>query len=361
MKDFDVCILGAGLAGMHTAIELMEAGLRVCVIDPKGIAGGASGTPVGLANPATGRFANRSWNAERCLERLSIRLEEISKYSGKEFYRKSGVLRPALSQKIADRMQENVVNNDWTPGMIEWKSSAELQEMHPGLTSVEGGVWVPGGLTVSIPDYLNGIHSYLSDREVTFILGRNYSLHKESNWDVQIDHKDHITAKKLVICAGIYSKQIEVSKELPLHAVKGQTAIMRAGDSLEFEHAVSAQGYFSKTGDKEFILGSTYEHNFEHDEPDEQGFEFMFSRFSKVHPVLASSSKIVNQWAGVRASTPDRKPIIGTLDKEMESYIFAGLGSKGLLYSAYGARLLIELMLNNHSIPESLDVDRFKA
>lgn len=74
------------------------------------------------------------------MERLTARLKEISNYSGKEFYRKSGVLRPALSQKIAGRMQENVVNNDWAPEMVEWKSSDELQEMHPGLTSVEGGV-----------------------------------------------------------------------------------------------------------------------------------------------------------------------------------------------------------------------------
>ncbi|MCR9131915.1 MAG: FAD-binding oxidoreductase [bacterium] len=361
MKDFDVCILGAGLAGMHTAIELMEAGLTVCVIDPKGIAGGASGTPVGLANPATGRFANRSWRAEQCMERLTVRLEEISNYTGREFYRKSGVLRPALSKKIAGRMQENVVNNDWAPAMVEWKSSAELEEMHPGLTSIEGGVWVPDGLTVSIPDYLRGIHSYLSERKVFFFLGRNYSIQKKNNWKISIDQEDHFTANKLVICAGIYSKSFDISKELPLHAVKGQTAIMQANDFLEFDHAVSAQGYFSKINDKEFILGSTYEHNFEHEEPDEVGFEFMFSRFSKVQPELASSSKIVNQWAGVRASTPDRKPIIGTLDKEMESFIFAGLGSKGLLYSAYGAELLKEHLLNNQTIPETVDVNRFKA
>lgn len=222
-------------------------------------------------------------------------------------------------------------------------------------------MWVPDGLTVSIPNYLHSIHSYLSDRKVFFFLDRNYSVQKENNWEIRTDQKDHITAKKLVICAGIYSKSIDISKELPLNAVKGQTAIMRAGDSLDFDHAVSAQGYFSKINDKEFILGSTYEHNFEHEEPDEQGFEFMFSRFSKVHPELASSSNIVNQWAGVRASTPDRKPIIGTLDKEMESFIFAGLGSKGLLYSAYGAELLKEHMLNNQTIPETVDVNRFKA
>lgn len=363
MKNYDVCILGAGLAGMHTAIELQEAGFTICVIDPKSIAGGASGTPVGLANPATGRFANRSWEAEESLDLLTARLEQISEYTGTEFYRKSGVLRPALSEKIAARMRENVAKNDWSPAdMVEWKSSAEIEAMHPGLTSVEGGVWVPVGLTVAIPDYLRAIHSFLTDHGITFMLGKEYSIQKRSEyWEFRFEYQDLITADKMVVCAGVYSNNVEITKHLPFHAVKGQTAILRSSTALDFEHAVSAQGYFSKISPDEFILGSTYEHKFEHKEPDEQGMDYMFSRFKNVHPALAESAEVLTQWAGIRASTPDRKPVIGALNEQKDAFVFAGLGSKGLLYSAFGARLLKEHILLNTEIPEPVDVNRFSA
>ncbi len=361
MNRYDVCILGAGLAGMHTAIELHEAGLSVCVVDPKSVAGGASETPVGLANPATGRFANRSWEAERCLEKLTARLEQISTSTGQKFYRNSGVLRPALSEKIAGRMRENVIQNEWTTGMVEWKSSAEIEGMHPGLTSVEGGVWVPVGLTVLIPDYLHAMHSFLKQHAVDFMLGSEYSYHSKNDlWEIHFDDQNSIAAHRIVVCAGIYSKNIECSKHLPFHAVKGQTALLKSDQPISFDHAVSAQGYFSKTDKNEFVLGSTYEHNFEHENPDEQGKEFMLNRFKNVHPKLAASSQVISQWAGVRASTPDRKPIIGRIPTKKNLFVFAGLGSKGLLYSAYGAGLLKDFMLNDHPVPKEVSVERFK-
>ncbi|MBO6793677.1 MAG: FAD-binding oxidoreductase [Balneolaceae bacterium] len=357
-KPYDACILGAGLAGMHTALELQEAGLSVCVVDPKSIAGGASGTPVGLANPATGRFANRSWEAEQCLTILNSRLEQLSKSTGKEFYRKSGVLRPALSIKIANRMQENVTHNDWLPGMVEWKSSSDIEKMHPGLTCVEGGVWIPVGLTVHIPEYITAMHSYLETKDVDFKTGLDYQLEETEHWKITTN-KESFTATKLIVCAGIYSKSLIITKNLPFHAVKGQTAQLRSNSTLNFDHAVSAQGYFSKINSNEFILGSTYEHNFEHEKPDQKGKQYMLKRFRNVQPDLADHSEVISQWAGVRASTPDRKPVIGAIPGYKNAFVFAGLGSKGLLYSAYGARILKEYLLDNAPVPEALSITRF--
>jgi gamma-glutamylputrescine oxidase len=45
----DVCILGAGLTGLSTAIELAEAGLKVIVLESKRVGWGASGRSGGQA------------------------------------------------------------------------------------------------------------------------------------------------------------------------------------------------------------------------------------------------------------------------------------------------------------------------
>ncbi|MDZ7681126.1 MAG: FAD-dependent oxidoreductase [Fodinibius sp.] len=62
----DFCILGAGLAGLSLADALAEKGFTTTVVDKSTVAAGASGTPGGLVNPATGRRAKKSWRAENC-------------------------------------------------------------------------------------------------------------------------------------------------------------------------------------------------------------------------------------------------------------------------------------------------------
>jgi len=60
-----------------------------------------------------------------------------------------------------------------------------------------------------------------------------------------------------------------------------------------------------------------------------------------------------SQWAGVRASTPDKMPIIGPHKTVKNLYLLAGLGSKGLLYSAYLADMLIQNITGSSKESES--------
>lgn len=360
MKNhFDICIVGAGLAGLHSALELAEAGSKVCVIDPIGIAGGASGTPVGLANPATGRYASRSWEAERSLATLVNRLDQIQAKTKRKFYKQTGVLRPALEEKVALKMAENIRSQPWEDGTVEWWDEAKVKDFHPGLNCIGGGVWVRGGLTIHIPDYLTALSNHLKEIGCTFILDQHFNIEQKNSWTFSFESGDSVTSEKIVFTTGIWSKEFDVWTHLKLFPVKGQTAIMQSSEPIQFEHAVSAMGYFSKIDDYTFILGSTYEHQFEHDAPDQKGMDYMFNRLQKVLPDLANSSKPISKWSGIRASTRDRRPLMGRHSTYETCYLFAGLGSKGLLYSAYGAKCLSNHILKGASIPLELDINRF--
>lgn len=48
--DVDVCVIGAGLAGLTTALELLRNGKSVCVLEAKRVAWGASGRNGGFVN-----------------------------------------------------------------------------------------------------------------------------------------------------------------------------------------------------------------------------------------------------------------------------------------------------------------------
>ena len=107
------------------------------------------------------------------------------------------------------------------------------------------------------------------------------------------------------------------------------------------------------------ILGSTYEHSFDNENPDEQGEKYIIERLSKVFPLFSDSITVLNNWAGVRASTPDRKPFLGSNSTIDNCFVFAGLGSKGLLYSSMGAKILVDHILDKIAIPAEISLNRF--
>ena len=77
-----------------------------------------------------------------------------------------------------------------------------------------------------------------------------------------------------------------------------------------------------------------------------------------VYPSLFEEAKLIDQWAGVRASTPNKKPILGAHPEIENMFVFAGLGSKGLLYSVYLGKALSDYILHGSAIPKEVSVNR---
>lgn len=358
-KHFDFCILGAGITGIHLSMELVKTGASVCVLDPRGIARGGSGAPLGLANPATGRFATKTWNAEKCLPALEQNLEIIQEHVKEPFYKKSGILRPAMDKKIATKMKNYFETTEWPEGWIEWLDEKEMQELHPGISCVNGGVWVPVGLVVNMKEYVMGASAYLQSKNVEYIVGEPYSVFKNEDWEIELS-SDKITATNIIFTAGAWIKSTPFWRDVPVIPVKGQTLLMRSSTPLPFSHAVSALGYVGSLDGRNYVIGSTYEHQFDNEFTDDKAEEYLLERSNKVIPGLNSGSVKVTQWASVRASTPNRMPIMGAHEQEENCFVFTGLGSKGLLYSAYLAKEMTEHILHQKPLPEEVHVSRFK-
>jgi len=366
-NNIDYCIFGAGLAGLSLAKELSEAesGLNILIVDPYGIGGGASGTPIGLLNPATGRYATKSWKAEEAVTTIKKNLKNVAKYSTETFYTSTGVIRPALDARIAQRMQENVISNNWPKGWCSWMEESEIKTKFPNLTCKNGGVWVNVGATVAIPTYLHALAKSLEANGVKVVTKTNYELNREIhsqndvNWSLTTVSQEKYLIKNLVVTAGIKTKQFDFWKNLPLHPVKGQVSVYECVDEFPYKSAVSALGYFASIDKKTFVAGSTYEHNFNHEETDDKGYKYIHDRLLRVIPHLKDKIKLIHQWSGVRASTPDRMPIVGNHSTIPNCLVFTGLGSKGLLYSSLIAKMLTNHLLYEAQIPVEISISRY--
>lgn len=360
MKQYDVIVLGAGLAGLSTAAHLIERekSIRILVFDPNKTGAGASSVPAGMVNPATGQNARIAWEADTCLQMLKHRIDSLSPFAPEPLFNNKGVMRPAIDEKLNQRFRTAFMENKWPKGVAEWLSPEEVKLRVPYLKSSSGALYLKKGMVVRTPAYLNAYVAYLKEKGVDFHFGGGYNLHEEKPWRVETKTLS-FSAPVVILAAGYKSRHHRYWSKLPLHSVKGQLAIYQCSEEVHQMPAVSAYGYIASVESGKIVVGSTYEHHFENEHPDFQAAHFLDHKFKELMPDLYKKSKRTSLWSGIRATTPDRLPATGEHPTKKGLYIYAGLGSKGLLFSEYIAFLLARHLTQKEALPEELSLYRF--
>mgnify|MGYP000131931555 CR=1 FL=1 len=363
-RHIDFCILGGGIAGLSIADALSERDIECLVVEKNDIGSGASGTPGGLVNPATGRRAKKSWKAEQGYEAIAENLYKVQSYSSNSFFQKNGLLRPALYEKMARKMKDQYENTSWPDDWCEWKTKKQIQEIHPGITCVDGGLWLPVGLTVDIGSYMVAYAKYLKKAGVEIITNNDpKEIHQQTTdkWKIVIEG-EIIIANHLIYATGHYTKETKYWDWLPINLIKGQVAkFKKENDPLSFSHSISSLGYIARLDEEDtFIQGSTYEHDFIHLNPDTEGEDYLRKRMQRTLPKLEEQSALVDQWAGVRTSTPNYKPILGEHPEYKNLHVFSGLGSKGLLFGKFLAEHYVDHLTNKEPLYPEIAIERFE-
>ena len=80
----------------------------------------------------------------------------------------------------------------------------------------------------------------------------------------------------------------------------------------------------------------------------------------KLRDLLKLPFEITNQNWGIRPSTADRRPFLGSYPSEKKVVIFNGLGTKGVSLAPYFAIQLSNWLLGKGEIDSEVDINRFK-
>jgi glycine/D-amino acid oxidase-like deaminating enzyme len=309
-----IAIVGAGLAGLSVTWHLCSSHVQPTLFDMKGIGGGASGISTGLLHPFPGRRALRSWGAWEGMMETRALIAVSEKTLGRPVSSRTGIFRPAqtLQQK-----------EDF--GLRAKKDPEAIWQEHPIFGS---GIWIPSGITLYSRLYLKGLWKACQPLGANLVQESIFSLEDLGAFD------------RIVLTAGF--ETLKFAPHLPLQVTKGQTLLCRWPEKLPC--SVVSQGHITLTEDPSICqIGSTYEHAFSTLEPEEKAISELLGKAARIYPP-AREYEVIEIRAGARISRPKGyRPILERLNAK--TWVFTGLGSRGMLYHAWLGKQLSEELL----------------
>lgn len=318
-KKDHIAIIGAGFSGLAAAYYFSQAGRSVTIYDPAPVGENASGISAGLLHHYTGPKANPHEDAEQKLLSTLELLQTSSQALGKAVFKKTGLFRPAL-YKEQEAFYRKRADEE---AAVHWWPAEEVQTRCPHMQPFPG-IWISNGYQIDTKDYLEGLWQACSTRGAQWVKKTILSTNE-------------LEEQHIIVTTG--ASLIKETSNLPIHPIKGQIL------EIEWEHnppfPISANLYFvPSTTQNRCFIGGTFEHRFGSTEPDQQIAESLL--FPKIETLFPNSSpfKVVGIKAALRASTPNRLPILKKIDSR--TTVLVGMGSKGLLHHAYYAKKLLE-------------------
>lgn len=347
-----IALIGGGLAGSFMALRLVEKGYYLIWFDEDRVES-ASKVAAGLFNVITGRFGALNWQAKLLLKELSDLLETKSFEPLQKYVHFSEIYRP---------FKEYEEYNKWTSKSeeLDYKYFVDFQEkslLSEILHNDLGGILIKncGWLAVKeaieelkkrlrLNERVNFFNKRLAHTQVDVV---NKRIRVEESWL----HFDEI-----IFCEGYLAAQNPLWKHLKIIPNKGEVLTVYAND-LHLPFVLSKKVYVIPRGSQTFVVGATYDRKFKNFEPSVEGREELEMYLRKAIKV---PYQIIDHAAGIRPTTPNRRPIIGTHPDYPYVHVCSGLGSKGVLYGPYCTHLLMQHISGvPRVIPPTLDAARF--
>lgn len=347
MKQKEVLIVGQGLAGTMLAFQLYFAGMDVCIVNnPQKSA--ASRVAAGMVNPLVFKRMTKSWMVTELLPVMKKRYEELQELLGERFYFDLPMIKP-LSEQETELWQQRKADEKFAPFIKEICETSPVDRIFS--THAYGVVKGSGYLKTGL--FLDAAKRFFRENEM-FI---------EADFSLDIDSYENrvfqdIEFDKIVFCEGHFLKTHPLFDFIRLQPAKGEVLQIFAPDLSE-KYIINRRVFVLPIGDHRFKVGSTYEWKDLTDQPTEEGKNSIVDRLKDLIHVDFS---IEEHWAGVRPTVVDRRPVLGKHPQLEYTYVFNGLGTKGVMLAPYFASEMKKLILNkSYQISDEVNLNRFSC
>lgn len=382
-----VAIVGAGIAGATTALELTKRGYSVTVYESANApAQGGSGNTQGAIyaklsaqlNTATQFYSQALLLAQRRLQQCSKAVE----------HGVSGLVQLAHDEREHSRLDELKNSIDIPESIVKVINASELSQK-TGMEIAASGAWFENGGWVNPLQWVNEILTLsgcdvVCNTRITSLSTVNKTWRLVSHTGEQF-HADHV-----VLTTAHDTTNFEQTAHLPLKPIAGQITKLTNATAQKLKAVICTDRYIMPAVNGVSTIGSTFRlKSVDTKVTDEDHNENITSLTERIPALTEHETKIISGRSGVRCTTPDYLPMVGGISdahllseqfriplqrnvahKEKPAQITPGLwvnighGSKGLCSSHLCAKLIATLISDEPqpvqaSVQKSVNPNRF--
>ncbi len=344
MKDF--IIVGAGLSGSCLAYRLEKSGKSFVVFDDKSQE--ASKVAGGFMNPVILKRFTMAWKADEQLDIAYRFYRDMEETLGKTF------LGPLEVYRRFSSIEEQ--NN--------WFTAADKSKMAPYLdTNLVSNLnkHIPGQFSFGKVLGTSRIDPrYLLESYAEYLQEKGSFIKETFDYDkLEIDSSGvrykNLSAKSVIFCEGFGLKNNPFFNYLPLRGNKGEYIIIKA-PGLDLEVGVKSSIFIFPAGDDHYAVGATYSNSDKTPGPTTAAREELIK---KLKDLIKIDFEVVDQVAGLRPSTIDRRPLVGQHPKFSNLYTCNGFGSRGILIAPSISRELLSYIEEGEALDPEINISRF--
>lgn len=342
----DYLIVGQGLAGSLLAFEFLRAGRTFIVIDNPN-ASKASDVAAGVVNPVVFRRMTKSWLIDELYPQLLqtyADLEDLLKV--KLFY--SIPIKKILGKGEGDFWQKKYDENKLGPYI-----NSNIEHVKYPFINAEfevGTVHASGRVDLKL--LVEKMKDHLASQGLIHQEKFNYEKLKLSEDGITYSS---ISAQKIIFCEGHAASQNPFFKDIHFKHTKGEVLRIQTENYAE-DFILNKAMFLMPEGNHLFRLGATYDWHNLNTEPTQEAQSELQEKLGKV---FTDSYKIVDQQAGIRPTTHDRRPVIGLHPRHKELGIFNGLGSKGTMLGPYFANQFVNFLAGKGQLHPEVSINRY--
>jgi len=340
-----VVIVGGGIVGCVTAMELVKRGCQVTIVERNQIASQTSGESSwaggGIVFPLLPWMYSEHVNAltknsANVYRELCQRL--LSETGVDANFEQSGFL---LLPKFDVEAAQVWCDSNQVPVQSVKASAFGVQSL-----SGEDALWLPTVCQVRPPYVMQAMRKWLEQNNVTMLEHTELMPLKETQklneW--QTVAGETITADQFVVTSGAWSFELlkETSAKLKVKPMRGQILLYKPQKNLD--QMVYREGFYMiPRRDGYLLAGSTLE---------DVGFEAAVTQevrdeiSAKAEAIMPElkHEPIIKHWCGLRPGTPENLPTISAHPSIENLYMNTGHFRYGLTMAPASAQMVVALM-----------------
>lgn len=341
----DVLIVGQGLAGSLLAWELMRRELRVIVVDNG--CRNASQVAAGLINPVTGQRLVKSSDINDLLPAAMQCYRQLSEAFQQHFFVSLPMLRILKNVREQRAAEQRLNQPDYQAFLAAGSTELDaMQAPHGVLLQAQTGYLKTGLLLSHLRNFLIAKASY---RQAQFDYNE-LVLHPRPSWR-------ELLPRHIVFCEGYQAQRNPWFGGLPFQPAKGEILSCR-GMAKCPEQIINYGHWLIPIDAQQFKLGATFQPGQTDTRPTEAARHTLLAGISTVIPDL-KPIEVTMQQVGVRPTTLDKQPFIGSHPRYANLHIFNGFGAKGSLAIPWHAQQFSAALRRQVLISSSVNIQRY--